>query len=86
MDWIINGEYPKGDRNRKLYESGVRFLREQRVNGVWNSRIIIPATLAFNSTQIKCIAENASTTLESSDAFVIIAGIYTIATLQITTA
>ena len=75
MDWIVNGEHRSVERNRKLFESGVQFLKEQRVNGVWNSSIIFPATLAFNMTSIKCLAENASTTLESSKAVMTIAGI-----------
>lgn len=79
MDWIINGEHPTVERNQKLHKSGVHFSKGERVNGVWNSRIVIPATLAFNRTLIKCVAENISDTLDSSEAFMIIAGIYTIA-------
>ena len=75
MNWIVNGEGPTVERNRKLLKSGVEFFKGERINGVLNSRIIIPTTLAFNRTWIKCFAENASTTLESSKAVMTIAGI-----------
>ena len=75
MDWIVNGEHPTVERNRKLLASGVQFLRGERVNGVWKSRIVIPTTIKLNRTRIKCIAENASYTLESLEAVMTIAGI-----------
>ena len=75
MDWVVNGEYPSRKRNVKLLASGIEFFKGQRVNGVLNSRIVIPTTL--NGTWIKCIAENASETLESLAAMLTIAGIFT---------
>ena len=74
MGWIVNGEHPTVERN-KLLASGIQFLRGERVNGVWKSTIVIPTTIAFNRTRIKCIAENASYTLESLEAVMTIAGI-----------
>lgn len=73
MNWIVNGEHPTVKRNKKLLESGVDFFKKDE-DGVWNATIIFPATSAFNGTWIKCIAENASTTLESLEAVMTIAG------------
>lgn len=74
VEWTINGELNSVERNRKLIDSGVQFFKGWRVNGEWNVSIVIPVTLSFNITRIRCIALNVSQVLESSEAVMIIAG------------
>lgn len=74
FEWTINGELNSVERNEKLINSGVEFLKGQKVNGVCNHGIVIPATQKFNATRIKCITLNVSDTLESLEANMIIAG------------
>ena len=75
MEWWINGEYSSHQRNQKLHNAGVDFQRGSRVNGVVNGSITFPVTDKFNSTRLKCIALNLTTTYESSYAILTIAGI-----------
>ena len=74
QEWIINEEYTSVPRNQRLIQSGVMFHDGVRVNGVVDSSITIPATIAFNSTQVVCVATNASLTLPGSVAVLTIAG------------
>ena len=78
MEWWINGEYRSHQRNEKLISSGVHFQKWDRVHGVLNGSITFPVTEKFNSTQLRCVALNISTTNESSDAVLTIAGMCTI--------
>jgi hypothetical protein len=74
MDWWVNGDYSSHQRNQELINSKVQFHKGLRVNGVLSASITFPITEKFNSTQLRCIALNISTTLESSNAVLTIAG------------
>ena len=77
MEWWVNGEHSSQLRNEKLINAGVDFQTEPRINGVLNGSITFPVIERFNSTQLRCIALNLSTTHESSDAVLTIAGMST---------
>ena len=74
QEWTINGEFTSFPRNQRLIKSGVVFHDGERVNGMVESNITIPATTAFNSTTLVCLATNASITLSGSVAVLTIAG------------
>ena len=76
MEWWVNGDYSSHQRNQELINSKVQFHKGLRVNGVLSASITFPITEKFNSTRLRCIALNISTTLESSNAVLTIAGIY----------
>lgn len=74
LDWVVNEEYASLPRNERLINLGVDFRKGRRNNGVLNGTITIPATADFNSTRLRCVALNGSTTTESSTAVMTIAG------------
>ena len=74
QEWTINGKFSSFPRNQRLIQSGVVFHDRVRVNGMVDSSIIIPATIAFNSTTLVCLATNASISLSGSVAVLTIAG------------
>ena len=74
QEWTIDEEFESVPRNQRLIQSGVVFHNGVRVNGVVEGSITIPATTAFNSTTLICLATNSSLTLSGSVAVLTIAG------------
>ena len=77
MEWTINGKHNDVDRNLELIEDGVQFTKTPRSeSGEINTTVTFPNTLSFNSTRVVCVSINASGTLNSSEAVMIIAGMW----------
>ena len=74
LEWTINGALNDGDRNLQLIERGVEFIKSPRVNGEVNKTIVFPNTLDFNFTRVICVSLNATGTLSSQEAVMIIPG------------
>ena len=75
LEWTINGKISSPAENTRLIQNGVEFNNGPRVNGEKNSTITFPNILHFNSTRVICVALNATGTLNSPEAVMVMAGL-----------
>ena len=74
MEWTINGKLSSTIENFRLIQNGVKFINGPRVNGERNATITFPNIQHFNSTRVICVSLNATGTLDSPEAVMIMAG------------
>ena len=74
LEWIVNDKINSIERNTRLIELGVQFTQSPRVDGKINATISFPTTSSFNATRMRCVSLNATGTLGSTEAVMIIAG------------